>query len=53
MCVCVCMYVCMYECVYACGIYAYIHTYFYICHIEYSFIRANALILKLIICMIE
>ena len=37
--------------VYACGIYAY--TYFYICHNEYSFIRANALILKLIICMIK
>ena len=36
-CVCVCVYV------YACGIYAYTHI-FYICHNEYSFIRANALI---------
>ena len=35
--------------VYACGIYAY--TYFYIYHNEYSFI--NALIMKLIVCMID
>ena len=45
MCVCVCMYV------YVCGVHAY--TYFYICHNEYSFIRANVLILKLILCMIK
>ena len=44
-CVCMCVCVCLW--------YICVHTYFYICHNEYSFIRANALILKLIICMIK
>ena len=55
-CVCVCARVCVNVCVYVCMCEVNMRTQiFYICHDEYSFIRANActLILKLIICMIK